>query len=85
MFGSKPVSDVFFEARRFGDDDERSTFLTELCRDLLPRRAGSLVEITHWEGGAWAKNYIPGAKGVEIPDDDIEREYHDRIEAQSKC
>ncbi|MGU3388536.1 Panacea domain-containing protein [Methylobacterium sp. D53M] len=79
MFGSKPISNVFFEARRFKEDDERRIFLEEICRDLLPKRAGELVEITHWEGGAWAKHYVPGARGVTIPDRDIAREYGDRI------
>ncbi|WP_298958130.1 type II toxin-antitoxin system antitoxin SocA domain-containing protein [uncultured Methylobacterium sp.] len=79
MFGSRPISDVFFKARQFKKDDARRTFLEEFCRDLLPKRAGELVEITHWDGGAWAKHYIPGARGIQIPDRDIALEYADRI------
>ncbi|KQP93759.1 hypothetical protein ASF60_13915 [Methylobacterium sp. Leaf113] len=81
MFGSRPVSDVFLDARRFGDDDPRREFLMGICRDLLSKPASELVEITHWEDGAWAKNYVPGARGVQISDEDINQEYHDRLRA----
>ncbi|MFK5595612.1 Panacea domain-containing protein [Methylobacterium sp. HMF5984] len=79
MFGKDRIKDVFPEARNFADGDPRSLLIDELCQDLLRRRAGELVELTHWDGGAWAKNYVPGARGVKIPDADILREYRDRI------
>lgn len=78
-FGSDPISDVFPNARVFADDDDRKATLESICDDLLMRRPGELVQLSHWEGGAWAKHYIPGRRGIPIPDDDIFREYNDRI------
>lgn len=81
MFGSQPIKDVFYEARRFKDDDTRKALLEEVCADLLHRKAGDLVEITHWKGGAWAKHYEPETRGINIPDRDILAEYNDRVRA----
>jgi uncharacterized phage-associated protein len=79
-FGSDPIKDVFFEARNFSKDDERRLVLNEVCDDLLSKRPGELVNITHWDSGAWAKHYVPDARGIEIPDKDIFREYRDRVQ-----
>lgn len=76
MFGSRPIADVFYDALRFNEDDRRRMFLMDVCIDLLHRRPGELVEITHWENGAWAKNYAPGIRGIEIPDADIIAEFY---------
>jgi uncharacterized phage-associated protein len=78
MFGAGPIEDVFYEARPFKADDRRRAALDEVCASLLPLRAGVLVSITHWEKGAWAKIYVPGVKGIPIPDDAILQEYRDR-------
>ncbi len=79
MFGSEPIEDVFLHARRFADDDPRRKTLIEVCDSLLRKRPGELVDITHWSGGAWAKHYVPGSRGISIPDRDITREYRDRL------
>jgi uncharacterized phage-associated protein len=81
MFGSSPIRDVFFEALPFSESSKRREILADACRDLLPLRPGELVEITHWENGAWAKNYIPGVRGTRIPDAAIIQEFHERIKA----
>ncbi len=80
-FGSKPIEDVFDQARSFAPDDPRRAVLDEVCRDLLPLTAGQLVEMTHWANGAWAKHYVAGSGGIPIPDRDIYREYRERIAA----
>jgi uncharacterized phage-associated protein len=80
IFGSDPVGDVFYEARVFRPDDDRKIALDEVCDDLLKKRPGELVDLTHWEHGAWARHYIPGMKGITIPDTDIYREYNERVE-----
>ena len=79
IFGSSPVDDVFFNARVFSSDDPRKAILDEVCDDLLKMSPGELVNITHWEKGAWAKHYVPGTRGIPIPDQDIYREYKDRL------
>ena len=79
MFGSSPIQDVFYEALPFKEDDERRSDLKEVCDALIPLRAGALVDITHWSGGAWAKHYVPGIRGIDIPNSAITAEYHDRL------
>ena len=79
MFGGAPIEDVFFEALSFKSEDSRKKLLDEICQDVLPLRASQLVEITHWEKGAWAARYEPGTRGIRIPDAYILQEYRDRI------
>jgi uncharacterized phage-associated protein len=79
MFGSSPVQDVFYDARNFKKDDRRRAELVEVCDALLPLRPGALVDLTHWPQGAWARNYVPGSRGIVIPDKEIAAEYRDRL------
>ena len=78
-FGVSPVKDVFFNALDFCPEDSRRLLLEEVCPDLLKRTPGELADITHWQQGAWARNYVPGAKFALIPDPDIVKEYQDRV------
>ena len=41
-------------------------------------RKYNLVIVTHWEKGAWYKNYHPGVRGIDIPNSDILQEYWER-------
>lgn len=84
MFGDTPIDDVFLAARPFKDDDHRRPIMDEVCDKLLSKRPGELVDITHWSEGAWAKNYVPGARGIPIPDDDIASEYHARLSREQR-
>lgn len=77
-FGSDSIKDVFYNALSFRKDDKRRLVMDKICDDLMDKRPGELVEITHWDGGAWARNYIPKVMGNSIPDDEIHREYIDR-------
>ncbi len=79
MFGSGPIQDVFSGSLTFSADSPRRQVLADVCRDLLPVRPGDLVEITHWEQGAWAKSYVPGSRGVRIPDAAIIDEFSARL------
>jgi uncharacterized phage-associated protein len=78
-FGMSPVKDVFFNAFDFCPEDTRRLLLEEVCPDLLKRTPDELADITHWQRGAWAKNYVPGATSALIPDRDIVKEYQDRV------
>lgn len=75
-FGSYPVRDVFAAARKFRESDARATLLGRVYGELENKRPGALIELTHWESGAWAKNYEPGVRGIKIPDRDILGEYN---------
>ena len=81
-FGSSPIKNVFFNARRFAEGSSRRKLLSDACRDLLPMKPGELVEITHWENGAWAEKYVPGVRGIKIPDNSIIQEYQSRVRAK---
>ena len=70
-FGASPVRDVFLGARKFRDGDPRSRLLESIYDSLNLLRPATLIELTQWEQGAWAKNYFPGVKGIKIPNDDI--------------
>lgn len=80
MYGASPIVNVFHDALPFGENSKRREILADACRDLLPMRPGQLVEITHWKHGAWARHYIPGARGTVIPDESIVDEYRKRIQ-----
>ena len=80
-FGSSAIRNVFFDALPFEANSTRREVLSDVCRDLLSARPSQLVEITHWENGAWAKWYEPGARGIRIPDTDIIAEYQARVAA----
>jgi uncharacterized phage-associated protein len=76
-FGSGPIRDVFFGARAI-TDESRCEMLNEACDQLSQKTAGQLVNITHWSKGAWAQHYVPGTRGVIIPNAAILQEARDR-------
>jgi uncharacterized phage-associated protein len=78
IFGDKSIQDVFFSEPDLSGTSEGAS-IDEACRHLLSKRPGALVAMTHWDKGAWAKNYAPGGKGIVIPDADIIAEYDARV------
>ncbi|MYH59555.1 MAG: DUF4065 domain-containing protein [Boseongicola sp. SB0675_bin_26] len=77
-FGSSPVQAQVFESVRSVQDDTVITTLIDRVVNELSDNTPRLVAITHWEGGAWAKHYVPDVKHIMIPDEDILQEYKDR-------
>ena len=77
-YGSNALPDVFADARSFSDADPRKKTLDDVCARFLSFTPGELVDITHWDGGAWAKYYVPNAKSVVIPNAAILEEYRAR-------
>jgi len=77
-FGSRPVGNIF---RRIPDikDDRVAAFLNDAIDHLGHKSGAELVAISHWEKGAWAKNYHPGKRNVLIPREDILEEYSKRF------
>jgi uncharacterized phage-associated protein len=78
IFGAKPISNIFFTAKPVADGG-RLRALNAACKYLVGKKPSELVAITHWDQGAWAKNYVPGVRGVPIPDGDIVDEYRKRL------
>lgn len=77
MFGAEPVKDVFYLAGRVPSGLELQT-LSEVVSFLAPMTPGQMVSMTHWDDGAWAKFYRPGARGVSIPNEAIANEFRAR-------
>jgi len=79
MFGSERVGNVFRATPNIEDDEDSQSI--KMTYDVTRGKSASqLVAITHWEKGAWSKNYRPKMRGVVIPNEDILSEYNDRFE-----
>jgi uncharacterized phage-associated protein len=76
-FGNGPAGDVFLAFPSI-DGTAEADLIDEAVHSLRDKTPGQLVAITHWEGGAWAKNYRPGARSLIIPNADIYEEYRKR-------
>ncbi len=81
-FGSDPVGNIFHQYESISDPDDIA-IVDEVLEGVGARTPGQLVAITHWESGAWYKNYEPGVRGVIIPDEDILDEYRKRAAPQA--
>jgi uncharacterized phage-associated protein len=79
-FGSKPVPNVFWGVGNIVGTPEAS-MLDSAWESLRTFSPGQLVEATHWHDGAWAKRYVPGAKGIKIATGDMVDEYQRRVQA----
>ncbi|MCY4307365.1 MAG: DUF4065 domain-containing protein [Rhodobacteraceae bacterium] len=83
QFGSRYVQqNVFQNVPNINDNItlELIDNVVNTLSDSTPR----LVTITHWEKGAWAKHYTPNVKGISIPNEDIHKEYKDRLSEQKQ-
>ena len=78
IFGADPVSNIFHSVADIGECEER-TMLDDAVDQLADLPSAKLVAITHWAEGAWAKNYIPGERGIIISNSDIYEEYQRRM------
>lgn len=78
MFGNKPIADIFTFAKPVLPPAE-DQIIQEGCEHLLSKAPAQLVAMTHAEGGAWARNYVPKALGRVIPQEHILEEYIRRI------
>ena len=75
-FGSKPIDYVPYGNGSIDGGFEQSVM--EYIVETFSHKTGpDLVRITHWENGAWWKNYRPFVHGIIIPDDDISEEYRE--------
>lgn len=83
IFGDTPVRDVFYNEPEIASSPE-GVMLTSAYNHLKDKSPGELIAITHWELGAWAKNYERGVKHKLIPAHDIIDEYNKRLSAFSK-
>jgi uncharacterized phage-associated protein len=78
IFGDRPIQDIFLGSPSIAQTREEEV-IDEGCDWLIKKKPAELVAMTHWENGAWASNYVPGARGIPIPTADIIAEYEARI------
>lgn len=78
IFGADPVRDIFHSALTFKQADPRRRVMDDVCAKFGKYSGGDLVEITHWDEGAWARNYVPRKRHIAIPDEQIWEEYQTR-------
>ena len=79
IYGSRPVENLFTDSCLPQGSPERK-MLERVLGELPDKSPWKLVAITHWDKGAWARNYTNGDFGSLIPKDDIRNEYAARVE-----
>jgi len=80
IFGGSPIKNIFHSVGDVPPGAQRDR-LDSMVNALAKSAPGRLVAITHWEKGAWARNYRPGVRSILIPDEDITAEYNERRKA----
>ena len=76
IFGIDPVENIFRRNADLPEGTEQQMTDMIMAQGLSATR---LVGITHWQKGAWYKNYKPKQRGNVISDKDILSEYQERI------
>ena len=79
IYGSRPVGKLFTD-RVYDQGGAERDMLEKVVRELPDKSPWKLVSITHWDKGAWAKNYSQGDFGCTIPKQDILEEYKTRVQ-----
>ena len=77
VFGAEPVQNIFRGASVVPNETTEAQILDEALDALASVGPGRLVAATHRKGGAWERNYIPGARNILIPNEDILQEYRE--------
>lgn len=79
MFGHEPVADVLYNARALREGSPSEQTLLTTWEQFGGVKPGELIELTHWERGAWAGKYEPGIRHIPITQDDIIGEARARV------
>lgn len=77
-YGSNYVPNVL-SSEPYVDNDVEFCSISEVIKNLGKVKPSTLVHITHWDGGAWSKHYVPNMKNIVIPDQDIVEEYYNIV------
>ena len=84
VFGARPVLNIFRSVPGPQDETEECATLDSTMDEMSSLSGPQLVSITPWDHGAWARNYVPGGRGIIIPDSHIKDEYRHRVEDLEK-
>ncbi|MCY4048764.1 MAG: DUF4065 domain-containing protein [Hyphomicrobiales bacterium] len=78
IFGKESIEKPVFYGMKGAEPNTHEYDMLEILykatRDVHP---GDLINMTHWEKGAWYEYYEPGSN-IRIPNERILVEYHDR-------
>ena len=77
MFGNKPIEDWAFPSDIPHCNKEDISFIETMAKKLVTLKSFQLVALTHQNGTAWAKVYIPDAKNIPIYEKDMITEYNE--------
>jgi Uncharacterized phage-associated protein len=78
IFGADAVDDVFYEARNIRPGSPSRQTLDKVWTDFGDVNPGELIEVSHWDRGAWARYYEPGVRGITIPHEAVIEEAENR-------
>ena len=78
MYGAQSVRDIFYSAKTIKKNTESIEALDKVWDEFGHADSGELIELTHWDYGAWSKLYAPGIKSIRISIGDIFEEYKNR-------
>ena len=67
VFGNKPIRNIYRGRQMVPDDTLAADLLRQAAEFGRKKTPSQLVAITHWPDGAWARHYVPGARGITIP------------------
>jgi uncharacterized phage-associated protein len=79
-FGTEEIPDIMSSAALYEPGTAQYAAISDVYKQVGKARPGRLVAITHWDGGAWAKNYRPNVLGIKIPNEDVRAEYATLVE-----
>lgn len=82
-FGDKPIKDIYMSHPLIPAATRAQEILQEAAKFNAGKRPAQLVAITHWDKGAWAKHYVPGARQQIIPNEDIIEEARERARSKT--
>lgn len=75
IFGNKPIEKWAFPQFKEECSPEENAFIKKIVDLLVKLPSSTLVGLTHRNNTAWYNNYRPGAKDVEIPEEDMRKEF----------
>lgn len=78
VFGDSPIRNIYKNRVGIPENTLAYRLLSDAANFNQDVSPGQLVAITHWKNGAWAKNYIAGARGRNISNEDIIEEINAR-------
>lgn len=85
MFGKHPIQKFVLPKEGVEPDTIEYEIIKVLHQVTHKQHYSSLIRSAHWENGAWYDVYDPGVPHIDIPNDRIKKEFHDREELRREA